>query len=374
MIESSLSGRGGSAAVDFLWYERGGKKKNVSSRLPLMLIENKLWSTLFLIYMKGNSKLCSEGRGKRKPLLKASSLRQPSMTQLHPTSHNTHTAQWERQSAWLARLREHKQQLQSSGVQGFDLLEAMSTLSINHKLATQKDRCERCWHANLYCICSQLKEVELQKRGAGMIDVKISILMHHKEYLSAGNSAKLLLHLFPSTTELYIFGKEGDVDRLFKDINLDHIKPIILWPGKDALSTSDLLESINSEQATDLNDDNRPIKSIHAIVLDGTYNQARNMHKSLKKKWGSHIPTAVSLKPISESVFHRAQKNYGKAHLQQNKNDNEAAVLRVSTAEACGVLLHELGVGGADVVDRVTDAVRLNNDALKYSRHHLAED
>jgi hypothetical protein len=45
-------------------------------------------------------------------------------------SSNCHTAQWERQSTWLAHLREHKQKLHASGVNGFDLLEAMATVSI----------------------------------------------------------------------------------------------------------------------------------------------------------------------------------------------------------------------------------------------------
>ena len=273
-----------------------------------------------------------------------------------------HTAQWERQSTWLAHLREHKQQLQLTGVQGFDLLESMATLGINHKLASQKDRCTRCWHTNFYCICSQLKQIILQQHNV----VKILILMHHKEYMSAGNSAKLLLQLFPSMTELYIFGKEGDIDRLFKDINVELVTPIILWPGKDAVSTTDLLKSIQRNHKKQ--EINQSIL-INAILLDGTYNQARNMHKSLKKKWKSKIPTAVALKPLSESVFHRAQKNYGEAQKQNSRCYD--AVLRVSTAEACGVLLHELGVCEDNVLSMITTAVRLNNDALKFSRHHL---
>jgi DTW domain-containing protein YfiP len=281
---------------------------------------------------------------------------------------NSHTAQWERQSTWLANLREHKQNLQSSGVQGFHLLEAMATLGIHHKLATQKDRCERCWHTKLYCICSKLEGLTIPRQDPEMIDVNILLLMHHKEYMSAGNSAKLMLQLMPSATKLFIFGNEGDVDRLFNDIHAEHITPIILWPGKDAITTTDLLKSIHHEESANSKDGVMSIKHLHAIVLDGTYNQSRNMYKSLKKKWGSRIPVAVALRPVSESVFHRAQKNYGKAHLQHSESND---VLRVSTAEACGVLLKELGVGGNDMMDRVTEAVRINNEALKYSRHHI---
>ena len=190
---------------------------------------------------------------------------------------------------------------------------------------------------------------------------------HHKEYMSAGNSAKLLLQMMACSTELYIFGKEGDVDRLHHDMNADHVTPIILWPGKDAISTSDVLNLARKSTSSR----NKEVSmNICAIVLDGTYNQARNMYKSLKKKWGSTIPTTAALRPMTESIFHRSQKNYGKAHLQ-NSDD---AVLRVSTAEACAVLLYEMGVGGDDTLEKVKKAVRLNNNALKYSRHHLNVD
>ena len=282
-------------------------------------------------------------------------------------SNDLHTAQWERRSTWLAYLRDYKRNLQSSGVQGFDLLEAMATLSINHRLATQKDRCRRCWHVSLHCICSGLQDLQLQLKGKGLIDVKICILMHHKEYMSAGNSAKLLLLMCHSSAELYVFGKKGDVDRLFNDLKAEHVKPIILWPGSHAISTAEVLDSIVQKENSGAKENN--IRAINAVVLDGTYNQARNMYKSLKKKWGADIPATVALRPISESVFHRAQKNYGRAHLQHNQD--EEAILRVSTAEACGVLLQELGC--KDVLDRVVDAVRMNNDALIYSRHHLTK-
>ncbi|KAL7480839.1 hypothetical protein ACHAW6_006501 [Cyclotella cf. meneghiniana] len=287
---------------------------------------------------------------------------------------NSHTVQWERQSTWLSHLRKEKCRLESSGVEGFDLLESMATLSIEHKLATHKDRCSRCWHARLHCICSRLEGLVMHPNDiSGSYEVKILILMHHKEFMSAGNSAKLILQMFPRFTELYIFGREGDTERLLKDVNVDHGKTIVLWPGIDAMSTADLMNQINAEAVATESDGSSKDVQIRAIVLDGTYNQARNMYKSLRKRWGSLLPAAVSLRPYSESMFHRAKKNYGKAHLQQQRQQSDT-VLRVSTAEACGILLCELNVGGRVVLDRVTQAVKMNNDALKYSRYHLTGD
>jgi DTW domain-containing protein YfiP len=296
------------------------------------------------------------------------------MTSNDKNSSSLHKAQWERRATWLSHLREEKQRLQSSGVEGFDLLEQMASLSIKHKLATQKDRCEKCWHTRLHCICSRLESFVMHK-CTGSLDVNIFILMHHKEFMSAGNSAKLILQLFPYATKLYIFGREGDIDLLFRDINSNNSKSILLWPGKDAISTSTLLEQINAGTSTSELSHKDRATTINAIVLDGTYSQARNMHKSLKKKWGNHLPNAVALRPESESVFHRAKKNYGKAHLQQHNltSDGHDAVLRVSTAEACGVLFYDLGLGDECIVDVVTKAVEINNDALKFARCNLTE-
>lgn len=50
-------------------------------------------------------------------------------------------------------------------------------------------------------------------------NVKILLLLHHKEYLNAGNSAKSLIALLPEENiELYVYGKEGDFDRCIDEM------------------------------------------------------------------------------------------------------------------------------------------------------------
>ena len=51
---------------------------------------------------------------------------------------------------------------------------------------------QRCWHdAARSCICAHLSQV------ATRLPVRVLVLMHHKEYLSAGDDAKLLLAMMP---------------------------------------------------------------------------------------------------------------------------------------------------------------------------------
>lgn len=337
-------------------------------------------------------------------------------------THPSHAAQWERQSEWLERTRAYQKTLVSQGVKGWDLMEAMTTLNLEHKIAASPHKCPGCWHdQSIQCICSQLlpplelslgrtvqstedcdDSKKLQTTTTKIpIQIKIILLMHVKEYLSAGNSAKLLLQLLPDQTELFIFGREGESDRLYHEMMMDVERTMILWPDRDALSVAGFLERsralgscggkvlpTNSEEAIEP----APV-TIRAIVLDGTYTQARNMHASLKKRFGAdHLPVTVQLRPITESVFHRAQKNYGKAHQQpqplqhpgkspsKEPQENvtkvptnptvkpppeQALAQRICTAEACGLLLMELGAA-PDVPARIVEAVKINNEALGY--------
>lgn len=153
-------------------------------------------------------------------------------------------------------------------------------------------------------------------------------------------------------------------DELFSDVmDVTKGEMILLWPGKEALCIPDFMTQINEKKAA-TNSYGKSVVNIRAILLDGTYNQARNMYKSLKKRWGISLPTTVALRPRDASVFHRANKKYGNAHLQQ-RIENCDSVLRVSTAEACGVLLNELGVGDDASLEMIRVAVKVNNNALE---------
>jgi DTW domain-containing protein YfiP len=192
--------------------------------------------------------------------------------------------------------------------------------------------------------------------------------MHHKEYLSGGNSAKLLLSLLPDHTELFIFGKIGEMDRLEKELLSSPENSAIMWPSKEAVSVSELLSGkwrdFTSEEEQGRCDGSRATTPLFRfLVVDGTYNMARNMYKSIRKRLGvSRMPCTVRVDPSFASIFHRAQKNYGQAHRQDTGD-----VRRVSTAEACGLLLSEI-LGDSFLEMRITEAVHVNNRAVASSR------
>ncbi len=217
-------------------------------------------------------------------------------------------------------------------------------------------------------------------------NVKILLLLHHKEYLNAGNSAKSLIALLPrKNIELYVYGKEGDFDRCIDEMMIDRGRQTaILWPGKNAITVEeftrssfpqtqstnpDMINLVGSDNATvetNYEADKEQKQSLRIVALDGTYKNAKNMHKTIRRRLDEEdrnmMPACIALHPKSVSQFHRAKKNYGAAiqdNLKANGRLNEKA-LRVSTAEACALLLTELGAKES-VHEKIIQSLLVNN-------------
>jgi DTW domain-containing protein YfiP len=103
--------------------------------------------------------------------------------------------------------------LKSEGLSGIALFEALATALVERKEEQGENRCSRCWHdAQQRCICHLVPSLSTTS-----LPVKVLVLMHYKEYLSAGNDAKLLLAMLPCT-ELFIFGRKGDWEKFETEV------------------------------------------------------------------------------------------------------------------------------------------------------------
>ena len=72
-------------------------------------------------------------------------------------------------------------------------------------------------------------------RSTELPATKFLLLMHHKEFWNAGNSAKVLLALLPEKQiQLFVYGRVGDFDQLVKEITMDPEHTMVLWPGRDS--------------------------------------------------------------------------------------------------------------------------------------------
>jgi hypothetical protein len=183
-----------------------------------------------------------------------------------------------------------------------------------------------------------------------------------------------------------VYGREGDFDRCIDEMMINHGRhTAILWPGESAISVEEFISSTKSSDQTmmesERNDDGVNVDKkkqdteegedkegtsnaiIRIVALDGTYKNAKNMYKTIRQRLGGKgtqkdMPSCIALHPKSVSKFHRAKKNYGTAIRDNNKLDERA--LRVSTAEACALLLTELGAAES-VQEKIIKALLVNN-------------
>lgn len=287
--------------------------------------------------------------------------------QLHPAQQDQRESSSQPYFAAVEKMRSRRSSFVEAGVDGFELFEKMATLNLSYRIEEQRtNRCPSCWYdREIRCICDRMPA----RMGRSVLpNVKFLLLLHHKEYLNAGNSAKVLLSLLPKEQiELYIYGREGDFERLIQEILVDQEHTIMLWPGRESQTIEEYFAKlpINSGWTSRNNCEPKFYKDsqlLRIVVLDGTYNNAKNMHKTIRKRLKDRAPTNVALHPNEVSRFHRAQKAYGASiaeNLKKNKCLDEKA-MRISTAEACGLLLNELGCR-EEVQNTILEAVVLNN-------------
>jgi len=256
-------------------------------------------------------------------------------------------------------LTEQANELKKKGVQGTELFETLAAIEVKSKRHLSANRCERCWHdLQRRCICSFLN------RGNPTLPVKVLILMHHKEYLSAGDDAKLLpMILPPENSELFVFGLAEDWKRFGEELAVDPAHTLTLWPGDDALTVESWTASLaeDSPWRVTAHSPNPPPKSarpfLRVVVLDACYGQARQMFRAMRTRLPpDRNPPYVALRPSTLSVYHRAQKNYAAATAHRE-------VLRICTVEAYALLLQELGECRS-LCEALVGAVVTNNAAL----------
>ena len=348
---------------------------------------------------------------------------------------------------------EYIQELKSQGIQGSDLYEAVAEMHVSLKRQKSKNRCQHCWHDKTKeCICEYIpnfgvtgrhqREQRKRKRTnaddkitkennedpedasslSPLHNVKVLLLMHYKEYYSAGNSGKLLISMFPNA-ELFIFGLKTDWERLVVELAVDPQHNMVLWPGSESISLDEFIIKTKTSNTTLEKNEEAPFSSssssvsvaspciaksktsittpgakagtstsssspsppsspssssssfvssppyLRVVILDGSYNHANNMHKCMTKRLPLNLmPLSVALHPTTKSIFHRSLKSYSKNSarvIKDETNQLDSKAMRTSTVEAFALLLSELGER-KEITCQMIDAVRINNLALKH--------
>lgn len=257
-----------------------------------------------------------------------------------------------------SRVRLRANELKASGLSGAALSDELSSYLVELKVEETASRCQRCWHdLKSRCICRLLPMQE------PTLPVKVIILMHSVEFMSAGDDAKLLPAMLPAeNSSLFVFGRAGDWERFEAELAVDPAHTLTLWPGEDALTIQEFVANLPPSSPwrtrADETPPSQPLPTLRVVVLDGVYNHARKMFKAMKNKLPAHLnPPFVALHPTTLSVYHRATKKYGASSAQtvtSESSDLDPAALRICTVEAYALLLREMGE--EDGITRVSGA------------------
>ena len=261
--------------------------------------------------------------------------------------------------------------LKKEGYTGSELFEKVATKSIDIKTKARTNRCSQCWHDQItHCICSHIQPIQQVH-----LPIKALVLMHYKEYLSAGNDAKLLLSMLPDELQqLYVFGKEGDWQKFEEECRIDPKHTILLWPSEDAWTVDEWKDRLSRDSpwnssmhmGQQIHDPTASIDlpTLRVVVLDGVYSHARLMFRTMKRRFPPEMmPPHVALHPTTVSVYHRAQKNYAQASATTVQKSNDPNRLHICTVEAFALLMKELGEED-DITQSLVKAVEVNNMAL----------
>ena len=199
------------------------------------------------------------------------------------------------------------------------------------------------------CICDRLPPLRLSHR--------LWVVQHHKEALRTTASGKLLLLAHPDS-HLLVSGVPAHDEELQRLCMLP--TTALLWPAPDACSPQELLCSLATASADDSDGTSgdcqrhRPTPCLDLVVLDGTWNQARHMARSL--------PTCVRKVVVDCSHM---RSTFGTRVRKQGAAREEAG--RVSTLEAYAHLALALG-DARDEVCRLAGHMEVLISALPHQR------
>eukprot|EP01135_Chromosphaera_perkinsii_P010221 Nk52_evm1s2055 gene=Nk52_evmTU1s2055 len=236
-------------------------------------------------------------------------------------------------------------------------------------LGAKEYLCGRCWMTRRFCFCSLVEEMKL----TDCVDVKVTVFFHFKEINRCSNTGKLIPLLMPNSNT-FVYGLRGDLKALTEAL-LDNSEydNAVLFPSPDACLVEEWLNEegekgenkctgggdeqgerdITGENDNNNNNNNKKKKKgrrpVHICVLDGTWNQAKSLNKSLP----AHI-RRVKIQPTGPSLF-RIRK--------QSQLD------RICTLEAFAAFLLDLGMYGGEQFDSDTYSKYADTliDSLKYN-------
>jgi DTW domain-containing protein YfiP len=142
------------------------------------------------------------------------------------------------------------------------------------------DSCNKCGLPKINCICYKAPEVTTS--------AKIWILSTEKEFYRPSNTARLLNLINPNSTEIFLWERTKQPEKLIENINNEKYETYLLFPIED-----DNEKCIKAEY--------KSTGKIPAFILiDGTWKEARKILR--KSDYLNNLPR-ISLEPNFKSQY-----------------------------------------------------------------------
>jgi len=209
----------------------------------------------------------------------------------------------------------------------------------------EKGRCETCALVVKHCICATLASLK-QELVDTDVAVRFALWMHVSERTRASNTGKLMQQVLPDC-EVFFHGLPADEVRFRARVS--SCPTYVLFPSEGALPLADVSGALRSPAVGADVASERPL----VVLVDGTWDQARRMHKALEDL--PHVALELSDGAGASSVSWRCQSEEG----------------RVTTAEACALALDGLACADATrAAGALRQAVAILDKALSQQTHY----
>lgn len=204
--------------------------------------------------------------------------------------------------------------------------------------AVKKGRCLQCWQTAQHgcCICDDMQQLQLR------VPMRILIWCHARDYLNAGDDAKLLPCCVAgrASTEMMLFGTPDD-ERLAAAVMALPERSLLLFPDETAITIQEYLDGENG-CSTAASGGLGPgghgpsaiVEQLTVVVLNGTWGNVKPMLRYFNTKIDpGHRVRHVALQPDTLSVYARAQR----------RMNRQVSLERICSVEAVALLLKECG-------------------------------
>jgi len=213
------------------------------------------------------------------------------------------------------------------------LANASQSIRLSAAAATQAGRCRYCWVPRTSCFCDSLPQ-DLLRGHCRPSALQWVLLCHPQEFLRSTSSGKLVAQVLGGDFIVYGAACESQRKRLEEVLTDD--RTVILFPGEGSASVSDVAAASvartgGETQASE--GDGNP--SVIVLVPDGTWEQVRAIHRELVVRWPSIRRMHLQDKAIhnhDSPLINTLRPGVGRG--------------RVTTFEACALLLEEAGATG----------------------------